>query len=209
MLRLGAVRLPTYHWAGGCAILIGVERKPTDSCANPRPLPSPCTLPTCRQALYDARQRAGNYRSLHQRALRREAKLKQLRTQDQMVWTARLQEREQQLQQRIDELEAEVRLLKQSLFGRSYEGHHNPNTLAGNASTNADGTAPAGLLRRRRGQQPGRPGHGRRRYDHLPVNQETADLPPQQRCCRTCGQPLAPCGSDPHATTLIEVTVRA
>src|SRR5205823_11985234 len=105
-------------------------------------------------------------------ALRREAKLKQLRTQDQMVWTARLQEREQQLQQRIDELEAEVRLLKQSLFDRSYEGHHNPNTLAGNASTNADGTAPAGLLRRRRGQQLGRPGHGHRRYDHLPVNQE-------------------------------------
>jgi transposase len=34
-------------------------------------------------------------------------------------------------------------------------------------------------------------------------------LPPHQRHCTTCGQPFAPCGSDPHLITLVEVEVRA
>jgi transposase len=62
---------------------------------------------------------------------------------------------------------------------------------------------------RRRGQQRGRPGHGRRRYDHLPAIDEVADLPAPARRCQTCGQPFAPCGSDPHVTTLLEIEVRA
>jgi transposase len=63
--------------------------------------------------------------------------------------------------------------------------------------------------RRPRGQQRGRPGHGRRHYQGLPATAATADLPPDQRHCTTCGQPFAPCGSEPHVTTVVEVAVRA
>ena len=173
------------------------------------PTKTPCNLPACRQALTDARQQAGYYKILHHRATLREAKLKEQLAQRQADWATRLQQRQDELQQRISELEAEVRLLKQRLYGRSCEAHHTPNALAHAADTQggpAGGVAPP---RRRRGQQPGRPGHGRRLYDHLPATAETADLPAQQRHCTTCGRPFAPCGSEPQLTTLVEVEVRA
>jgi transposase len=161
---------------------------PDPSCAS-----APCALPACRWALTEARQRAGFYKAMHQQATRKVA----------------------QLQQRIADLEAEVRLLKQRLYGQSYEGHHVPNTLAHGDAPGASGADPSGAgttapePRRRRGQQPGRPGHGRRRYDHLPATDETTELPPDRRRCRRCGLPFAPCGSEPDPTTLVEVEVRA
>lgn len=181
------------------------------------PAPAPCGLPACQQALWHARQQAGYYRSLHRRALSREAKLKELlahaQTQAQAAATARIHRREAELQRRLAELEAEVRLLKHRLYGRQSETHHHPHTLA--HAPGADGppaSDPAARRvppRRRRGQQRGRPGHGRRRSPDLPTAAETADLPSEQQRCRNCGQPFAPCGSAPHVSGIVEVTVRA
>jgi transposase len=163
------------------------------------------------------RQQANFYKTLHQRATLREAKLKEQLAHCQTDEAARLQQRDAQLQQRLADLEAEVRLLKQRLYGRSGEAHHRPNTLAHDPAADhapPDPQAPAAATvapppRRPRGQQRGRPGHGRRHYDHLPVSHETAELPPDQRHCTTCGLPFAPYGSEPHPSTLVEVAVRA
>jgi transposase len=145
---------------------------------------------------------------MHHRATRREADLKEQLRQQQADAEARLRRREDELQQRLADLEAEVRLLKQRLYGRSCEGHHAPNTLA-DAPAPPGGPAAPPAPRRPRGQQRGRPGHGRRDYGQLPATFETAELPPGQRRCATCGQPFAPCGSEPHPATVVEVEVRA
>ncbi|MGH8917944.1 MAG: IS66 family transposase, partial [Actinomycetes bacterium] len=41
--------------------------------------------------------------------------------------------------------------------------------------------------RRRRGQQPGSPGHGRRDYSHLPTEEQVHDIPEPERVCPRCG----------------------
>jgi transposase len=185
---------------------------------DPLPATSPCGLPACQQALGHARQQAGYYKALHHRATLREAKLQErlahAHAEAQAAAAARIQQREAELHQRLADLEAEVRLLKQRLYGRRGETHHHPNALAdapvqdGPPGSDHDTTAHR-PSRRRRGQQRGRPGHGRRHHQGLPATAETADVPPEQRHCSTCGQPFAPCGSDPHVSTVVEVTVRA
>lgn len=191
----------------------------TNLLLEPPPTQAPCGLPACQQALRDARQQAGFYKSLHHRAAVRatlcEARRQQQLAQCQADCEARLQQCRAEVQQQIADLQAEVRLLKQRLYGRSCEGHHAPNTLAGAPAASNDPAQPGAAAtgspppRRRRGQQRGRPGHRRRHYDHLPATHETADLPPDQRHCTTCGQPFAPCGSAADVTTVLEVTVRA
>lgn len=42
--------------------------------------------------------------------------------------------------------------------------------------------------RRKRGQQPGAPGHGRRKHGHLPVIEELYDIPQDSRHCLLCGR---------------------
>jgi transposase len=184
---------------------------------DPLPATAPCGLPACQQLLWQARQQVGYYKALHHRATRRAAQLKEqlahAHAQAQAAATARIQQREAELQQRLADLEAEVRLLKHRLYGRRAETHHHPNALA--HAPPQDGPplgehdSAAVPARRRRGQQRGRPGHGRRPHQHLPATAETAEVPAGQRHCSTCGQPFAPCGSDPHVSTLVEVTVRA
>ena len=191
---------------------------------EPIPATAPCGQPACQQALWQARQQAGFYKALHHRATLREAQLKErlvhVQDQAQAAATARIQQHEAELHQRLADLEAEVRLLKQRLYGRRNESHHHPNELAhagppggplvGDHDTpTGDPGTPANRSRRPRGQQRGRPSHGRRSHQHLPATVETSELPPEQRCCRDCGQPFAPCGSEPQLSTVIEVTVRA
>jgi transposase len=179
---------------------------------------APCALPACQQALFDARQQAGYYKAMHHRSTLREAALKErlalVTAEAQAAADARIQQREAELAQQLAELQAEVRLLKHRLYGRRNESHHHPNTLAhdpledGQPKSDPNNTA-AQPPARPRGQQRGRPGHGRRDHRHLPATAETADLPPEERCCQSCGQPFAKAGSDPHQSTVIEVTVRA
>src|SRR5260370_38886054 len=100
---------------------------------DPLPRQAPCGLPACQQLLRDARQQIGFYKALHQRAVQREAKLKEQLAHGQTECDARLAQRDREHQQHTAELEAEVRLLKQPLYGRRSEAHHVPNTLAGDA----------------------------------------------------------------------------
>jgi transposase len=113
----------------------------------------------------------------------------------------RAHKREQQLQRRVAELEAQLRLREQQLFGRKTE--------AGAAAAQATPPpTPGAPPRRRRGQQPGRPGPRRRDYSHLPAVVEDHEIPGDQCCCRRCGRPFAPV-SGTEDSTILEVEVKA
>jgi transposase len=110
-------------------------------------------------------------------------------------------EREAQLQQRIAELEAKLRLREQQLFGRKTE--------ASSATTpTTPTTRPAPPPRRPRGQQRCRPGPRRRDHAHLPAVVEEHTLAGAQCCCQRCGRPFAPV-SGTEDSTILEVEVKA
>ena len=164
---------------------------------------SPLCCPDCpdRSTFLQARQQAGYYRALFNAAKRREADHKTY----------------------ITQLEAEVRLLKQRLFGSKSEAHHSPDRLtpspadplAENAPSSLDPSAkassppsPTAPQPRRRGQQPGRKLPARRDYSHLPVITEERVLPQTQTCCPCCQQPFVPAGFDEDSSVL-EIEVKA
>ena len=162
------------------------------------PLP-PLTCPHCpdRRQFLAARQQAGYYHALWSAAKRREAKL----------------------QARLDEKDAEIRSLKQRLFGSKSESHHAPDRrsppadpLADDASPSTDAAAFSAnsqpKLRRPRGQQKENSHPKRRDYSHLPVVTEKKSLSPEEARCSCCGEPLAPDGfkDDSH---VIEIEVKA
>jgi transposase len=121
---------------------------------------------------------------------------------DAQYWRAMHQqalERIAQRDQEIDRLKAEVRGLRQQLFGRKTEkgkAEQAPQDLA---------KSPTG---RRRGQQPGHAGHGRRDHSHLPALVTPLDLPADERCCPRCHQPYAEFPGTEDSET-IEIDVRA
>jgi len=121
---------------------------------------------------------------------------------DAQYWRAQHQralDRIAQRDQEMDRLKAEVRRLRQQLFGRKTEkGKAEP--------------VPQGLKQassgRRRGQQPGGAGHGRRDHSHLPAVVTPVDLPADERCCPRCHQPYAEFPGTEDSET-IEIHVRA
>jgi transposase len=102
--------------------------------------------------------------------------------------------REALLKQQLEQLRAQLRLREQQLFGRKAETH-----AATAPATTPTGPA-AGP--RRRGQQPGRPGPRRRDYSHLPVVVEDHEIPGDACCCRRCGRPFAPVSGTEDSTIL-------
>jgi transposase len=156
-----------------------LPRPTTPACSAP-PLPDgPC--PVCPRLAqeFEPWRAAGYWQAMHQRALEREALLRQ--------------ENEQ--------LRAQLRLREQQLFGRKTE------TSAASARTpTAPGSD--GPPRRPRGQQRGRPGPRRRDHAHLPTVCEQHEIPAAQCCCQRCGRPFAPLGGT-EDSTILEVEVRA
>src|SRR5438132_1804244 len=152
---------------------------PSPTCSAP-PIPDgPCPVcPRLAQEFEPWRQ-AAYWKAQHQRALQREAGLKQ----------------------RVAELEALVRLREQQLFGRKTE------TTAATAPGQAPNGAEA-PRRRPRGQQRGRPGPRRRDYAHLPAVIEERAIPGAECYCRRCGRCFAPL-SGTEDSTILEVEVRA
>jgi transposase len=121
---------------------------------------------------------------------------------------------------RIAVLEAEIRILKQRLYGSKSESHHGadqPKTpspqdpLAEDASpagTAQPGVAAAAKPERKRGQQKGNPIPKRRDYSHLPVVTEERILPDEEARCSCCGKPFSPGGYE-EDKEIIEVEVKA
>jgi transposase len=61
---------------------------------------------------------------------------------------------------------------------------------------------------RKRGQQPGGKGHGRRSHEHLLTTDETCDLPDTQKSCCQCGEPLEEIPGTADGD-ILEIDVRA
>jgi transposase len=161
--------------------------------------PTPCDACPLQSERLALRQQVGYWKAMHHRAC----------------------QREEALHQRVAELEAQLRLLRQQHFGRRSEARPHPDQLPAAPATTPDAddhppatdthpdTAPApGHGRRPRGQQRGHPGHGRRDHSHLPATEEEVALPADRQCCAACGQPFADFpGTDD--TTIFEVEVKA
>ena len=88
-------------------------------------------------------------------------------------------EREKALQKELEEARAEIRDLRQRLYGRKSE----------KAAPRDDRTFTGGGSSRPRGQQKGAKGHGRTARPQLPIEEEIRDLPSGTPCCPTCQLP--------------------
>lgn len=75
-----------------------------------------------------------------------------------------------------------MRGLRQQLFGRKMEKGKAEEVPPGQDKPRSG---------RRRGQQPGHVGDGRRDHSHLPAILTPVDLPAGERCCPRCHQPYA------------------
>ena len=165
-----------------------------------------------RLEVIDLRQQAHYWRALHARAVQREAALKaevqQLEATIGELHAQLAQFHQQQAQQekqirekdqQIEALKAKVVELARQVFGRGTEktsdgtsADHAPAqdpTEAGSGDACSDEKpAPASAKRRRRGQQPGTGGHGRKRHVNLPQVEQVHELPEAERCCPRCGK---------------------
>jgi len=110
--------------------------------------------------------------------------------------------REDLLKQENQQLKARIRYLEQKLYGRNSE-KKTPSEK--NTSTSSSNDDPS---KRKRGQQKGSPGHGRRDYSHLPVNEEIFEL--DKAVCPICGCPYQQASFlDTDDSELIEMKVEA
>jgi transposase len=94
----------------------------------------------------------------------------------------RSKEREAQLRQQIEELEAKVRLRERQLFGRKSEQGAKNKPEVGRRPENKE-------EHRKRGQQPGTRGHGRRNHENLPAKDVNCRLSESDCVCKHCGLP--------------------
>ena len=120
-------------------------------------------------------------------------------------WESRFREakkRELELEQKVKELEAQIRSLEQRFTGRKSE------TQPGQLASGTKQTDKTGKSKRRRGQQPGNRGPQRRDHAHLPMVTEDLDLPKDQRVCTCCGKPFAAMDKTDDGD-ILEIEVRA
>ena len=111
---------------------------------------------------------------------------------------AHVVEREAALKAAVEAHQATIRDLTQRLYGTKSEKSTRPDRAG----------EPPAASPRKRGQQPGSPGHGRRACPTLPVVDEVRDLSPAEKRCPRCGEALRPFPG-PEASTIIEVHVQA
>jgi len=111
---------------------------------------------------------------------------------------ARALEREKALEKELEEARAEIRDLRQRLYGRKSE----------KAAPRDDRTFTGGGSSRPRGQQKGAKGHGRTARPQLPIEEEIQDLPEGAPCCAICHQPYVEFFRT-EDSDVIEVQVRA
>ncbi len=114
----------------------------------------------------------------------------------------RAKSREELRKQEIQQLNARIRYLEQKLYGRKSE-KKTSSEKCNSASSSSDESS-----KRKRGQQPGSPGHGRRDYSHLPVEDEVYEL--DEAICPKCNCSFH---EDPRLGTedseILEIEVKA
>ncbi|MHB1473430.1 MAG: hypothetical protein ACYCV4_07330 [Dermatophilaceae bacterium] len=101
------------------------------------------------------------------------------------------------LETQVAALSEKVAALAKLAFGEKSEKSKAKKAPPG-ATSAEDGTG-AGSTQRRRGQQPGSRGHGRRDYSHLETEEEIHDVAEEDRCCPQCGAQYAPFGEETSA----------
>jgi transposase len=109
-----------------------------------------------------------------------------------------LVERETALKAEVEAHQATIRDLTQRLYGTKSE----------KATHLKQAGVPPLVSPRKRGQQPGSPGHGRRDRATLPVVVEARDLSTAEQRCTVCGEAFRPFPA-PEESTIIEVQVQA
>jgi transposase len=92
-------------------------------------------------------------------------------------------------------LSEKVATLAKLAFGEKSERSKAKKVHAGGAPSD-EATVAGSTERRRRGQQPGSPGHGRRDYSRLETEEEVHDVGVEERCCPECGAQYAPFGEE-------------
>ena len=107
-------------------------------------------------------------------------------------------EREQRLKNELQAARAKLKELRQRLRERWARRSGSEKRTRSAGGTEA--AAP-----RRRGQQPGAPGHGRRQHAHLPVQVEAHDVDLERRRCPACGDEYRSHGSEDCEQLEIEV----
>jgi transposase len=137
------------------------------------------TIDQLRRQLIDLRCRATYWQAMHQRAVQREA----------------------DLAAQVQQLQGEIRAWKRRLFGRKSE---TSSTTQPRTNPNIPNDKPP----RKRGQQRGGKGHGRRPHDHLPTTDEICALPDAQQCCCQCGEPMEEIPGTADGD-ILEIDVRA
>lgn len=105
------------------------------------------------------------------------------------------------LKQEILFKEAKIKDLQNRLFGKKSE-KNSPLT----AEKDGKADTPS---KRKRGQQPGSPGHGRTQRPDLPIVYDASDLADEEKCCPTCGLPHLPTPALDEHSKVIEVEVKA
>jgi transposase len=116
-------------------------------------------------------------------------------------WRAQYEQgvaRETALKAEVETQQATIRDLTQRLYGTKSEKSVRPQ--------GADTPKPVCL--RKRGQQPGSRGHGRRHRPTLPVVVEVRDLSTAEQYCPVCGEAFRPFPG-PEESSMIEVHVQA
>lgn len=136
-----------------------------------------------RRQVSELQQQVGYWRAQHQRTVQREAELKD----------------------KVHLLEGQIRELKRRLFGRKSEttASTQPTTVPLKPTDPSKDRKP-----RKRGQQPGSNGHGRRNHEHLLAEHENCVLPVDQQCCSCCGEPFVEIPGSADGD-ILEIEVRA
>jgi len=163
-------------------------------------------MPPPPQELIDLRQQAHYWQAMHERAVEREQYWKaqaqqwesrsrqqeKQREEHARQREARVSQQAQQLEEQaghIEALKARVIWLEQQVFGRKSE--ESTPAPSSSATLSAPVEAPSDPPeKRRRGQQRGAKGHGRKRRVDLPTEEIEHPLPADQQHCPQCGLPL-------------------
>jgi len=141
--------------------------------------------------LFELRQQAHYWRTMHDRALQRESVWKEKVAALEGVIKAQKAELAERTEE-IETLKARVAWLERQVFGAKGEQSKDSGAPSSEAGQPGGASSDAGAhgAGRKRGQQPGRSSAGRQCHPELPTEEVVHDLGELERCCPKCGLPF-------------------